>query len=111
LTIDVEATPPVATILSGSYSGKLEYFPQGTVTVTFRSGVSLTEGTATIVTDRGTETLTYSYANSLLTTTHSGGTNFGFTLSLNEAFCVVISHKTSFDDDYETLVLDRVNES
>jgi hypothetical protein len=109
ITIEVQSQPPVSSILRGSYYGKIEY-PEADVTVTFTPSADPSKGTVTIAASGTQEILNFSYENGVLTTSHRSGVDCGFTLSVNEAFCVVLSHPDNFDGT-ETIILERSSES
>lgn len=108
ITVNVLPAPAIGGLLNGAYTGKLEYPTRGIVTAVFKpSEYSSSEGTVEITTGQGKETLSYSYDGQTLTTTHLSGADFGFSLSINEAYRLVLTHPTGFGDSTERVVLTK----
>ncbi len=105
LTVNVIAAPTALELFGKEYTGKLEYPSRSAVTVRFTPGATISEGTVTVTTAGSSERLSYTYENGVLTTAHVGGADLGFTVSLNVAYRIVVTHPTGFGDHTETVVL------
>lgn len=105
LYIHVEEPPAIETILSGTYTGRINYPSKGNVTVTFTD-----VNTAEVKTNKGTEILTLQYneETGVLSSTHKEGVNMGISLSLNEAYRIVLINPTGFGSGKENVVLSPV---
>lgn len=110
LPITVAEKPDISTVLSGEYEGRVNYPAPNGVKVTFNSN-GATTGTITVTLGSlGTETLNYSWDGEKLTTTHASGRNdasngFGFSVSLNAAYNIVVTHPRGVGSENETVVL------
>jgi hypothetical protein len=102
LTVTVTNPPAVSSLLSGTYTGTLKYSPRGAVSVTFKGG-----NTLEVTVGNQTETLSYTVDGSTLITEHKSGVELGFSLTINEAYKLVLSHSTGFDDEVESVVLNK----
>ncbi len=111
ITVTVNDVPDEDALfgVENTYTGSLNYGGFGKVTVTF--GKDANNNTiAVISTETATERLRCQYdaVGHTLTTSHYGGANAGFTLSLNEAYDLVISHSTDFGFDETEILMLRV---
>lgn len=111
LIINVLEVPEISTLLAGEYAGSIQYPERSNVKVEF-APESGTAGKATItVGNLGTETLSYVWdeENKQLVTEHaSGRDDLGFSLSINEAYKLVLSHETGIGEgDVEAVVVNR----
>jgi hypothetical protein len=109
LTVTVVKAPSVSSLLTGTYSASVNTPNRGTVEVTFDNSkkqiiISLTSGGSTT-----TETLNYTIDGTTLTTTHASGRDYGYSVSVNEAYKLVLSCKSEFEDETETVVLNKAN--
>jgi len=111
ITITVN-TPLQMSDLFGNttYSGNLRYPYRGAVTV----ACDATAGTITISRSSGaaggteTEILhidSYNPSTGVLVTSHYGGQQLGFKVTVNEAYDLVLSHPTGFGDDEEIVLI------
>lgn len=109
--IDVEVlnVPDMSTCLAGEYSARMTYPKPGNVSVNIEVTGANT-AVATIVNMNGdTETLGITFSgtqtSATVTSQHSGGANLGYSVSLNEAYKLVLSRPTGYGGNVETVVL------
>lgn len=107
IAVTVENPPAVASVLAGTYTCRIEYPEYANVTVTFMTGNLVTVNDVV----QGTETLKWEWneTTKTLTTTHIDGAQLGYSITLNEVYRPVLSHKTGFTgvNETESVVLQR----
>ncbi|MBQ8322371.1 MAG: hypothetical protein IJX91_00210 [Clostridia bacterium] len=114
VTITVNEAPSVADVLNGTYSYE-NYYQGQEITVVFTpASTGATSGTVVITsiesgmdystweeyTNEYTETLTYTYADGVITLTHVSGDELGYTLSINDSYGVSICTMPMYPDYY-----------
>lgn len=103
-TITVRRAPTGAELFGNvNYIGQSSY-PKGRVNVSCTWSGNSGKITVT-VSDGKAETLNISLNGKVLTSSHSGGEELGFTASLDEGYRLVLTHPTGFDDGTERIVL------
>lgn len=111
IRVTVEEPPALDTILTGSYTGKINYPSKSDVTIVFKTGE---DGalTAEVTTNKGTEVLSVVYDEEYgeLITEHIDGASLGIALTINEAWRLVIVNPTGFGSGKERLVVYRVEQ-
>ncbi len=112
--VEVTDIPDASNLFSGTYYTSLTYSPKGTVSITFEAGEEDGVYYATVTTAGTVEVLKCYYDGMSLTSEHYSGAENSFTLSLNDAYDLVISHPTGFPDDdgsdlLETKILSKLS--
>lgn len=112
LTVTVNEAPSVAEVLNGTYSYE-DYYAGLDITVVFTpASTGATNGTVVITnvesgmdystweeyTNEYTETLTYAYADGVITLTHVSGDELGYTLTVNDSYGVSICTDSTYPD-------------
>ncbi len=117
IKLRVIAAPSFALLTGLTYYSELEENMVTDVAVSFTDCQEIKEGetvvgytvTATVTIKDGVEqlTCTYDLAEGSLTSVHSGGVEFGFTLAINEAYDFELSHYSKKFKEWETVVLQK----
>lgn len=102
ITVTVKEAPSMNTLLSGTYTGSVEYPSRITVTVTFSS-----ESEVKVLRDGETETLSVQVVEGNIVTKHKSGVELGVKLMLNEAYDLVLINPIGFEDITETVILKK----
>lgn len=114
IQVTVAELPDMSTYLAGQYVTDMTYPKRGTVNVTIEV-TGANSAVATIVNmEDNTEvlnlTLTDTENGIALTSAHASGAKLNYTLSFNEAYRIVISYPTKYDE-VESKVLSKLEET
>lgn len=109
IDVEVLTVPDLSTCLAGEYSARMTYPKPGTVNVNIEV-TGAKAAVATIVNMNGdTETLNITFSgtqtSATVTSQHASGANLGYSITLNEAYKLVLSRPTGFGNNVETVVL------